>query len=224
MKARFVHESVNFERGKEPKESMGVGMWMELKIQEMMERMVETYGGSYTITREGSTIEGFYSNDLFSSKGRSIIYNIKNKTFSFSFPGMGTMMEIKDLAWWEDEVDKDLSNREKEIEKLGYNPFTEDPYITENVRFERGINPKRAMGIGYKWKLQLWRKYEQYTNWTEFRLFKDDELYADGSTLQWAGPKYEEKQNMYKNYFAFLKAHGLAKKDVEIEKKGYKEY
>ncbi len=92
--------------------------------------------------------------------------------------------------------------------------------VRESLDFERGRDPKRAMGIGAKYKLDIRRKYEEYTNWTEFRLFRNDEEIANGSTLKWCGPKYDEEQNQYKNYREFLAAHSLKPNDVEIERRG----
>ena len=154
MKAQFVSEKVNFERGIDPRKSLGVGMWMEIEMEQMMERLEKRFGGSHIIKRQDSVIGGTYYNDMFSSKGRIILYDVNSKSFKFTFPGMGRVMPIKDLDYFEEDVHSDLLRREQEIKELGYNPYLKElgynPYLNlaENVKFERGRDPKTAMGVG----------------------------------------------------------------------------
>jgi hypothetical protein len=97
--------------------------------------------------------------------------------------------------------------------------------VYEAIGFERGKDPKEAMGIGTRYKLIISpyasksAYYEDYTRWTEFILYKitggKEEKIAEGQT----GPGYMDSQkgeNYYRNFIEFLKAHGLKKTDAEI--------
>lgn len=55
MKAKFVYESISFERGKDPKEVMGIGLLNV--VREDLKKL--------GLTREGSiTLQNSYSNDI----------------------------------------------------------------------------------------------------------------------------------------------------------------
>lgn len=116
MKAHFVYEALNFEKGMDPKKTLNIGRWMVEKIEIVMDHLVSEFGGSYTMKREPNYIECFYMNDLFSSGGRLIRYNFDDRSLSMSFPGMGWDIPIKDLSNFEDEVFIDLLQRRKNPE------------------------------------------------------------------------------------------------------------
>lgn len=116
MKAQFVYENLNFEKGIDPKQSLNIGRWMAEKIEDVMDRLVSKFGGNYTMKREPDFIEGFYENSMFMSGGRFIRYTFDNRSLSMSFPGMGHYLDIKDLDIFEDEVSSDLKRRKEHPE------------------------------------------------------------------------------------------------------------
>lgn len=74
MKAQYVYENLNFERGKEPKEALNIGKNRKLKLGEKIEVYNAIYSdywdatvsdvwdqeGDYTVTAEIPEIEGHY--------------------------------------------------------------------------------------------------------------------------------------------------------------------
>lgn len=93
--------------------------------------------------------------------------------------------------------------------------------IFEKLDFERGMDPKRSMGIGNLWQFKKSRKSHYYEHWTEFYLYKNGELYAEGSTQELVRENTREQNlienpNYYRTSGEFLKSYGLNIKNVEI--------
>ena len=114
LKAQFVYENMDFERGKDPKDTLQIGRWMERKIKDVMEEFVQKYGGSYEIERTDQGVNGFYGNEMFSSGGRSIHYDFHTKNLSFSFPDWGRSQTIPSLDYFRYNVIDDLETKMKE--------------------------------------------------------------------------------------------------------------
>ena len=54
MRAQFVYENLNFERGKDPKEAMNIGIWKHKIIKKAMEKMANDYGKKMEVFDEDS--------------------------------------------------------------------------------------------------------------------------------------------------------------------------
>lgn len=114
MKAKFVYENLDFERNQDPKKALRIGKWIEIELEEVMKDLVDEYGGSYEIERSGQGIDGFYTNDMFSSGGRSLNYDFETGKFGFSFPDLGQYIPIDSIEKFKKEVWEDLETRVKE--------------------------------------------------------------------------------------------------------------
>jgi hypothetical protein len=143
MKAKFVNESVNFERGQDPKDAMGLGERSRLKkIFKEMIYYLELTGVAYVEEEEG---EGPLF--LFRGPGSGVLSSVKRElkkhgiwdyfenqyfskkhgdTFVYFYLKPESVSILKDMnIHWRDRMD-------------------------ESLNFERGQEPRDAMGIGKK--------------------------------------------------------------------------
>ena len=179
MRAR----SVNFERGQNPKSSMGIGHFR-------------------------------YENGDPIKIGDSVYVEDEEDDFSY-FTGTvdsfhGEYVTVQDQA--DDYFDVEIHQIER---------------MDESVNFERGQDPKRAMGIGHHWQLKKVRRKHYYQTWTEFYLYKDGKLYSKGSTQELIRANNRERDlinnpKYYRNSMEFIQAHGLNPKNVESIKESVK--
>ena len=124
MKAQFVYERLDFERGQDPKGSMKIGRWVEKEMKEIFDFIVDRHKGTYTVDREYPLVKGFYKNDLFGSGGRYLVYNLETGRKFMTWPGSDAIeIDIQHPDEFINEVDKDLYSREETVKKLGYNPY-----------------------------------------------------------------------------------------------------
>ena len=99
-------------------------------------------------------------------------------------------------------------------------------YVYESLDFERGQNPKRALGIGIQYELDIltWFKksawYEAYRKEKSFRLYKKVGEKDRERVDTWTNTN-EEDSREFSNYLQFLKPHGLTKADVEINRQNF---
>ncbi len=121
MKAQFVYERLDFERGQDPKKALKVGLWAKKEMEEIFQRLKEKFGGDYEISSEDGSVIGYYKHHRFGSKGRIIKYNYQDGSFEMSWPGFGKWIPMKNLDEFEHEVFQDLKRREE----IDYNPETD---------------------------------------------------------------------------------------------------
>lgn len=134
MKARFVYESLDFERSQDPKTSMGVG----LKSRAFPIKAIKTYTGARWA--EGEQLEAYLRAALASTLG--------------AFPEYAKSVLFKK----DPELKRPISETWNipELIKMGFSgviyndifvPF-DYPKLEEYMSFERGMDPKEALGIG----------------------------------------------------------------------------
>lgn len=140
MKAQFVYENIEFQRGRDPKSSLGLGI-VGL-VQRELEKTGRKWNGPISITVRG---------------------NVNGKLYQWSNPANQLDLTVYDNGdiWMEaiDSEDNILNLRYKEdiynlLKNGGLIKFfdlEEWEYTTlqENVNFQRGRNPKRSMTIGH---------------------------------------------------------------------------
>lgn len=60
MKAKFVLENINFERGQDPKDSLSIGRIVERDIRKSLEELINLRGGKFQIIEDPKFVEGRY--------------------------------------------------------------------------------------------------------------------------------------------------------------------
>jgi GNAT superfamily N-acetyltransferase len=123
IKAKFVYESLAFERGKDPKKSLKLG---SLDIEEMKKQydnlqdlMGSGYGGKLQ-TKFASEVISLIPRDLINKTGWGNIH------YYFGYLPRDILFDFKEL------IDK----------------YTDLLGLKESINFERGMEPKEALGIG----------------------------------------------------------------------------
>lgn len=142
MKAKFVHESVKFERGRDPKRVMDIGI-NPIKLQPVVYTH-PVYGSMLTEPEEVHAHFG----DFESYQN----WNYLTLDNEWKSPDdlMGNWVQVEDKVYkvpnWEE-----LSIKRTEKEKL-----------KESVKFERGKDPKTAMDIGIEGDIR--NRWDQLQN------------------------------------------------------------
>lgn len=160
---RVMFESVNFKRGQSPKGSMGIGIFEPLvkDIEEFLQDILSSYK---------ITVDNFPSNDLDDEPHKMIatIDPRKKDGSPIKLDDQSTIRDMISSFTWsisERMMDKgfyhigskvnmkgDLKGRPLRIVKTPYITITYDEHsempTNESVRFERGGDPKKSMGIG----------------------------------------------------------------------------
>jgi len=132
-----ANESFNFERGKNPKVSMGIG---EInKIRDSLEELRNLWGrASISLKRDESGLYlGIYSSSLLLA-----FQNVKKYFGTKYFNWNKNYTYIPRVFFCIKKENEDLF--------IGaYNMlYPEDPFVNESINFERGQDPKSSMGIG----------------------------------------------------------------------------
>ena len=139
MKAKKVYENIDFERGKDPKASMGVGRVRKLKKIDNWVNPPDRR--AYYTTIEDGNYGGFIV-VIYKSIDADPTHYAAVKMSPSGRIGEGNYKESSELAW--EEAKKEIDH-EKFLRDTGY---YEAGGIHENIEFERGKNPKQALGIG----------------------------------------------------------------------------
>ena len=172
MKAKFVYENMEFKRGQDPKSAMGIGQKsILLKAMEKLKNNPKVYNVAYG-DWEGKSAIVIYSRKT-SEKSQKLLYLYFNKEY---FTGLwaeigGGVRLFTILPKYRDLFDNVFINTTFDI-------------LSENVNFERGQDPKSAMGIGMREKI---KQMMEENNW---------EYENDDQALQWA---------VYKNHINIVK-------------------
>ena len=91
MKALCVYESLDFERGKDPKTTLRIGQWQKQSMEDELRELTHRHGGASRVEdiedRTGeSYLKGIYQNPKYFNSERWILYNYKNNEFFYSYP------------------------------------------------------------------------------------------------------------------------------------------
>ena len=153
MKARFVFENIRFERGMDPKRAMGVG------IKEYIKSLLWGFSGQFIDQiLDDETLE------IISYKGFTIL--LRKET---NIPGVTVHN-----PWNSDDIWIAMANTRPEIPIRDASPRSRAPGktkalnnvkrqinyhlkkagVSESVNFERGKDPKEAMGVGIESRLR----------------------------------------------------------------------
>jgi hypothetical protein len=187
-----IRESLNFERGLDPKDSMKVGRIGERDIKKTLERLVEIRGGRYEINylkdwgNRTPYIEGTYYmgpgyDKVFRADNFFIRYYPDQRSsvdyFTYGYRIQGKIMKEQILTSAEEGMTEILKH---------ITPLPHDP-VREAIHFERGLDPKKAMKIGKNFlpykkgdHVKVWVPWEQRI--VEVRVYEDEELDTDGKT------------------------------------------
>ena len=114
MKAQFVYESISFERGLNPKKTMGIGQWYREELKEAMKDLVKKYGGYYRIRTVNDEytpyIRASYFNPLFrNGESRIIRYYPQDDEWYLTYGRASGM-------WLRDSLESALSDIEDYLE------------------------------------------------------------------------------------------------------------
>jgi len=127
MRAKRVAESVNFERGQDPKRSMGIGKHsLQKDFTEYYDDMLDYFVDNLHILI-GMKLKNSLQNGSISSKNFAKVKEIIKDYLeycTFDEYYLDTEVTFNDL-----------------VERLRFS-------VNESIRFERGKDPKKALGIG----------------------------------------------------------------------------
>ncbi len=137
MRARKVHEAVNFERGQDPKSAMGIGKVEDLKKIDKWVNPPDTrhyYTAIEDGYYEGSLVVVYESIDATPTHYSAVTMDSDGRIRE------GNFVESPEMAWIDAKARIRMENHRRET---GYYDA-----MGESVNFERGRDPKQAMGIG----------------------------------------------------------------------------
>jgi hypothetical protein len=145
MKAKYVFENIKFERNLDPKSSMNLGMDSKsYEIYEVSVRTISNGGGdersSFDLDEE-ETISLLKRIPIM-NKRDFLNYSVKYLTDNGHTSSRNLYTTLSDLR-----ERRFVENFEYFKYKDNYYPFDE---VNENLNFERGMEPKKSMGIGLR--------------------------------------------------------------------------
>ena len=218
MKARLVSENINFERGRDPRDAMNIGLpraQAERKLRAFADKMGwefwETPRGIWTLTtpldlevahnmESTGGYKGTY--DYGSFQADSLRYKV-----SWQEGSWGTLISLRKVYMQNGkEVKQNKMDEFPEIEdvikriELNYPKELRKAGITESLDFERGRDPKESMGIGNK-EAQAIKKIGKHA---EARGFREAEI----------GPQHEEEGII--NIKRWLYHSDMTDDDIEV--------
>ena len=143
MKAQFVYENMEFERGLDPKKAMGIGIFGPKsfrsyeKMAEWLYTHLETYldvKPSMDLIPKEEIYPYFFTEPFMSDVSDFIKYQIGSPISDNKNPLWKINGRKADLEWY-------VYDHLKKLILLNHT-------VKENINFERGGDPKKAMGIG----------------------------------------------------------------------------
>ena len=136
----IVRESLNFERGQDPKKTMDIGLERQI-IKELLDFGKKMGIGSIGLQKSGGDLTLWIAD--YGARSDEEFRNMVNKSFGSEY--FSNIYAIEKKGTWK-------SNRiliiKPEYHNVFKNVFDEEGYIKESLNFERGLEPKQAMGIG----------------------------------------------------------------------------
>lgn len=141
MKAQFVYENTNFERGRDPKSSMGIGLvaLLDKKIKDKFRKFIESTTGSYTFNA------GFYSRDgkVISFSGNADSQWKSTLNYYLKINGITEYLEMPGKNMGSPRSPRAEFNIKKEFQKY----FIE----FDKVNFIRGVYEFSHIGANTSW-------------------------------------------------------------------------
>jgi hypothetical protein len=180
MRAKTINEIQKFERGLDPKRAMGIGLHKTIldACQKLFDINQEEQGeikiNQINLNRWSIAITiAWYNPDYPSVKG---YYNKRiNKYFQIVFKSLGLEKYISALDnscsstnQWETTYSYKFK---KEFKGLFNEEGININQMNESIKFERGLNPKKAMGIGINLYNQYLRILEENP---ELKIYRDE--------------------------------------------------
>jgi hypothetical protein len=145
LQAKFISEALDFERGLDPKKSMDIGRYALIhKIPWQIDHVSDIEISDFILNYRGFPI---------------LVYDLGD------FYQATSTMDYTNLCSSSIEAVKAMKRKIDSLLKKTDNKFYEKWLIwklKENVNFERGMEPKEAMGIGSRAQLN---KLDQETEW-----------------------------------------------------------
>ena len=132
-----MHESLNFERGKDPRDTMGIG--------NRLARVANKYDLSIEDAKEiVYVLRVLFPDDFSQEEFDQNVFTIANEFDMSELQECGLHPEDQNFAtlkWVDNNIQKGWEL---------YKAAVGDSVVTESVNFERGKDPKQSMGIGIK--------------------------------------------------------------------------
>jgi len=223
-----VYESLRFERGKDPKDALGIG-------QKEVDRLSN-------IEASQSVIDNYHEIQALTGDSRLIRTIAREVLNGQSLED--AIMEVLELAGW-----FESSDEQRYIDFLGFIEETcgfilpeamvdivDNPqdYLSENINFERGQDPKIAMGIGKAAKAKeiewdwhpdwdpMMTGHEKFIDLIHYPKPEDPDLYikvAEIWDIHGGGPIYYAINNIGEPYYADMKYFDSPEEALEDHKK-----
>lgn len=144
MKARFVLETIRFERGQDPKDAMNVGDPV-VKMINKIDKVAKKFGFTKTNTIDKDKEEGVIIHQKWFNEDNTdatLYSSDDNDELWFAINDSGNFVNDPARYWTHDTTWGTFLSPEG------------NEWIDESVRFERGKEPKEAMGIGIESRLK----------------------------------------------------------------------
>jgi hypothetical protein len=159
MKAKFVHENISFERGKDPKKSMDIGASVVNSDPRTMQKNFRKSFPEVTHTHTGVKTENALITD------EDVVWKIISVSVSNPKDGIDVDTRMrKFLDWFKKNTDYDQiivdnyfersckpwgdKNKTEQYEQNFSFQMRNRDTVYEEINFERGEDPKRTMRIG----------------------------------------------------------------------------
>ena len=114
MKALYVYENLDFERGGDPKKYLKIGAWQKNALKKELQDLVKRHGGFYRITNVNKDseynhyIRGTYNNKEYFDKSRIIRYDYRENKFFYSYQKAGAMWAMNSLEDAIEEIEQSI--------------------------------------------------------------------------------------------------------------------
>lgn len=173
----IVRENIEFQRGKDPKDSIGIGDRIERSrepIRSSLEDLARKYGGRVTVRKlSEDRIKGLWTPgpEKFKWEGNNRFYNyhieafIANDGKLWFSPGVS---KSGTNEWLEDVGAAPTAEEAKEkIEEIFLSSDSRNvKIIDESYNFQRGKDPKETMGVGLEAEMEekygkLWKVFKR---------------------------------------------------------------
>ena len=151
MKAQFVYENINFERGGDPKDAMDIGD-RDARMINRLDSLLISFG--FKKFDEITFEDDFYMKDLAEwhspEYGKAVLYKYTDSGRIERIGHYGATLQGPSFTY-------DFTKDEILTKRCWENALAERP-LYENMRFERGGDPKKSMGIGMEIQLEKFLK------------------------------------------------------------------
>lgn len=209
MKAKFVYEAMDFERGQDPKSSIGIGHAAVRNFDSLKDLLEWTFKHPEVIS-QGRFKEWDYDINRTETDYGPMLYPKQLHNYKIA-----TIKWIKDNIKYKGEKIglRDAKDTIDNLEKL---IIKKADKISESLDFERGKDPKEAIGVGIVAKIMNGIKELKKLGYGPFSTFYDDEGAKDlnleihfGSIS--GGPSEKEMRKTVESYFPDMLEYEMAR-------------